>query len=177
VRPPRRISVKKFIATIGKVGINPYVDVPEAISAALGGPGYIPVAATIDGHPFPANLVPLGKGRYRLFLHGEMRRAAGKDVGDGVTIGLRLDTEPRVVPVRPELQAALDADPPAHAVFDALTPYRRSEILRYINNLKKPDSIARRIAILMARLRLAVGSDVSDLKPRRPRKSPSPRRT
>ena len=168
---------RAFTATIGKVGINPYVDVPEAISAALGGPGYIPVATTVDGHPFAANLVPLGKGRYRLFLHGQMRKAAGKDVGDTVAIGLRLDAVPRIVPVRPELQAALDADPPAHAVFAALTPSRRSEILRYINNLKKPESVAKRIAILMARLRLAVGSDLSDLKPRRPRKSPSPRRS
>jgi hypothetical protein len=174
---PSKLKPHTFTATIGKVGINPYVDVPEAISATLGGPGYIPVATTIDGHPFPANLVPLGKGRYRLFLHGQMRKAAGKDVGDTVAIRLRLDTEPRVVPVRPELQAALDTDPPAHAVFAALTPYRRSEILRYLNNLKTPESVARRIAILMARLRLAVGSDLGDLKPRRPRKSPSPRRT
>ncbi len=92
-----RPNAQTFTATIGKAGINPYVDVPVDITAALGGPGYIPVATTIDGHPFPANLVPLGKGRYRLFLHGQMRKAAGQDVGDDVTIGLRLDTEPRVI--------------------------------------------------------------------------------
>lgn len=89
-----------FTAVIGKVGINPFVDVPEAISTALGGRGYVPVATTIDGHPFPANLVPLGGGRFRLFLHGAMRKAAGKDVGDRVTIGLARDPAPRTVPMR-----------------------------------------------------------------------------
>ncbi len=172
--PPRE---RKFTAIIGKVGINPYVDVPSEISAALGGPGYIPVATTIDGHPFPANLVPLGKGRYRLFLHGQMRKAAGKDVGDTVAIGLRRDTAPRVVPVRPEFQAALDADPAAKAEFDALPPSRRSEILRYLNNLKQPHSVAKTIAKVMARLGGAAETDGLAFMTRRLRKPASPSRS
>lgn len=148
-----------FATTILKVGINPYVDVPEAISAALGGPGYIKVIATVDGHPFPANLVPLRGGRYRLFLHGEMRKAAGKDVGDSVTVGLAQDTEPRVTPMRSEFAAALDAEPEARAAFEALPPSRRSEIQRYINNLKRPDSVERTIATVLARLRGFTSTD------------------
>jgi hypothetical protein len=173
---PLRSKPHSFTATIGKIGINPFVDVPEAIGTALGGPGYIPVAMTIDGHPFPANLVPLGKGRYRLFLHGQMRKAAGKDVGDTVAIGLRLDAAPRVVPVRPEFQAALDGDAAAKAEFEALTPSRRSEILRYLNNLKQADSVERTIAKVMARLRGAAETDGLAFMTRRPRKRVSPSR-
>ncbi|MGV8839314.1 MAG: YdeI/OmpD-associated family protein [Bauldia sp.] len=149
----------RFTAVIAKVGINPYVDVPEAISAALGGPGYIPVATTVDGHAFPANLVPLGGGRFRLFLHGAMRKAAGKDVGDAVAIGLTRDTSPRVEPVRVEFAAALEASPEARAAFAALPPSRQKEILRYLNNLKRADSVARTVAKVVARLR---GSDHGD---------------
>lgn len=168
---PRKASPPHaFTAVIGKIGINPYVDVPETISAALGGPGYIPVAMTIDGHPFPANLVPLGGGRFRLFLHGAMRKAAGRDVGDTVAIGLALDTAVRIVPLRPEFQAALDADPVARAAFDALSPSRRSEIMRYLNQLKQPASVERTIAKVMARLRGGAETDGLAFMTRTPRR-------
>ncbi len=135
----------RFTATIAIVGVNPFVDVPESISRKLGGRRHIPVSMTINGHPFAANLVPLGGGRFRLYLNGPMRKAAGKDVGDRVTIGLTLDDTPRIEPVRPELAAALAADPSAKEVFEGLSQSRQKEILRYLNRLQKPESIARSV--------------------------------
>ncbi len=138
-------AAHRFAATIGITGVNPYVDVPEPISRNLGGRRHIPVAMTIDGHPFAANLVPLGGGRFRLYLNGVMRKAAGKDVGDRVTIGLSLDKAPRIEPIRPELAAALAENPAAAHAFEGLSPSRQKEILRYLNRLQKPESVARSV--------------------------------
>lgn len=139
----RLTAEHQFTARIGIAGINPFVDVPMRIASALGGPGFIPVSMTIDGHPFSANLVPLGKGRFRLYLNGPMRKAARKDVGDRVKIGLARDNAPRAEPVRAEFAMALAANPVAAAAFEALSPSGRKEILRYLNRLKRPESVAR----------------------------------
>jgi len=149
----RLVAEHQFTAKIGIVGINPFVDVPTRIAGALGGPGFIPVSMTIDGHRFPANLVPLGKGRFRLYLNGPMRKAAGKDVGDRVRIGLARDDAPRTERVHSEFAAALAADAAAAAAFDALTPSRRKEILRYLNSLKQPESVARTVDRVMRQLK------------------------
>lgn len=46
------------VATLYKLGINRYVDVPEEISRALGGKGYIPVIANAQGFVLRTTLVP-----------------------------------------------------------------------------------------------------------------------
>jgi hypothetical protein len=134
-----------FAATIYKLGINPCVDVPERVSEAYGRRGFVPVEATLHGHTFHVTLVPRGSGRHRLFINGEMRRTAGVDTGDTVHIGLRLDTEPRDIPVPEDLREALRAVNGASEAFDQLTPSHRKELLRWVLDAKRPETRARRI--------------------------------
>lgn len=143
---------QEFSAVILKAGIDPYVDVPPEVTAALGRTGYIPVRGVLDGRPFRSGLVSLGGGRHRLFVNGEMRRAAGVDVGDTVEVVLDHDLEPRVRPVPLLLRRALDADPVAKAAWDALTPSRRTEILSYLNSLKRPETVERIVARVVGML-------------------------
>jgi hypothetical protein len=144
---------QRFSATIFKVGINPCVDVPARVSAALGRTGYVPVRGTLNGHAFRAGLVSLGGGRHRLFVNGEMRTAAGVGVGDRVEVALDYDPAPRRLPVPKPLAAALDADPAAKRAWDNLTPSRRKEILSYLNSLKRPETLARNVAKTVGQLR------------------------
>src|ERR1700676_3534522 len=92
-----------FSATIRKEGINPYVDPPLGTAVALGRKkGVVPVKVWLDpdANPglrsFRAHLMPLGAKRtkakpgehHRLYLHGLMRKAAGKDTGHRIQITL-----------------------------------------------------------------------------------------
>jgi hypothetical protein len=137
---------QRFSAVIFKVGINPCVDVPSRVSAALGRKGYIPVAGTINGHPFMAGLVSLGNARHRLYINGPMRKGAGVDTGDRITVVLDYDPGPRRLPVPRPFAQALKANTAARKAWEGLTPSRRKEILSYLNHLKAPESLARNIA-------------------------------
>lgn len=142
----------KFSATIFKVGINPCVDVPASVSAALGKKGYVPVRVLLNGRLFRAGLVSLGRGRHRLYINGIMRKEAGVDLGDRIEVALDLDEAPRREPIPKDLADALHASTKAQQAWKELTPSRRKEILRYLNNLKSPDSLARNVRRVIAQL-------------------------
>lgn len=67
----------RFVATLYKLGINRCVDVPEEISRALGGKGYIPAIANAQGLVVRTTLVPAGNSRHRLFLDEKIRKKLG----------------------------------------------------------------------------------------------------
>ena len=148
---------RTFEAIIRKVDINPYVRVPVAIVVALrtespmvSGP--IPVKGTLQGRLITANVVRF-RGMWRLYLNGAMRAAAKADVGDSVTVVLRADASPRRTPVPPDFAAALAGDAKARKAFEALAPYRRKEILRYLGNVKRAETLERNVAKAIAYLR------------------------
>jgi hypothetical protein len=146
-----------FSARIYKEGINPCVDVPPEIITALRDPqrgerGPIPVQGSLNGHPSRATLMPTKGGMYRLYINGEMRRAAGVDEGDEIDLALEFDPLPRDLPVPEALGRALDENPAARAAFEALTPSRRKEILAYLGSLKQPESIQRNVDRLVSKL-------------------------
>jgi hypothetical protein len=135
----------EFSATIYKVGVNPYVEVPENVSKCLKKTGYIPVTGTLNGFPIRATLVPVGNGRHRLYINTEMRKKANVTVGDLIHVALVLDTEPREVPMPTAFAAALESNEKAKAAFEKLPPSHQKEILAYLNYLKKPETLKRNI--------------------------------
>lgn len=139
----------RFSAKIGKLDINPYVQVPDDVlqklqHAAGKAKGPIPVKGTLQGKPFLANVVRYS-GMWRLYLNTPMRQAANVDVGDQVTVGLEFDPAPRAEPVPPEFKRALSQNKPAREAFEKLAPSRQKEILRYLNGLKQPHTIEKNI--------------------------------
>lgn len=147
----------RFSAKVYKLGINPCVDVPKRISQAFGVRGYVPVAGTLNGQPIRATLVPKGSGRHRLYLNNEMRQRAEVAVGDRVTLVLRLDREPRTIPMPEAFAAALKKDKSAQAAFERLPPSRQKEVLAYLNWVKRPETLQRNIEKVMARLHEQAG--------------------
>jgi hypothetical protein len=51
--------------------------------------GIVKIKGEIDGHPFGATFVAMGKGVHMLPINAETRKLIGKDVGDTVTIHLQ----------------------------------------------------------------------------------------
>jgi len=135
----------EFSAKIFKVGVNPYVEVPENVSRCLKKTGYIPVTGTINDFPIQATLVPVRNGRHRLYINGEMRKKANVAVGDLIRLVLALGTKPREVPMPAAFAAALESNEKAKAAFEKLPPSHQKEIISYLNFLKKPETLERNI--------------------------------
>lgn len=73
--------------------------------------------------------------------------------GEEVEISLELDTEPRVVEVLADLAAALDADPPARAAFDALSYSLQRRHVLAVEGARTAPTRERRIANALQLLR------------------------
>jgi hypothetical protein len=141
-------SSRRFRATVRRQGVNPYVDVPPAVSRAFADfarGGRIVVTGTLNGADVRASLVPVGRGRHRLFVNGGMRASSGVSVGDVATFDLRA-THPSVVRPPSDVAKALRSRPDARRAFEALSPSHRRELLRYIDEAKTTSTRERRIA-------------------------------
>ena len=139
-----------FSAKILKIGINPYVLVPAPVLKKLfeqagRDKGPIPIKGTLNGNSFIQHLVK-DSGKWRLYLNTPMRKAAGIDVGDMATVLINFDPAPRTIDMHPRLKQALAKNKTANANFIKLTPSYQKEIIRYINNLKTEQSVARNVA-------------------------------
>lgn len=138
-----------FSAKIFKIGINPYVLLPAAVlkeifKQASKNKGPIPVRGELNGHAFIQTLVKYS-GKWRLYLNGPMRKAAGIDVGDMAEVKIEFDPGPREISMHPKLKAALEKNKKAKTAFSKLPPSRQKEILRYIGFLKTEETVDKNI--------------------------------
>lgn len=124
--------------------MNVALDVPAAVSDAFGVRGHVPVVGTADGVELTATLVPVGRGRHRLFLNAAVRGAIGKGAGDPVEIRIRLDRRDRTPETPSDLREAL-AEDDASAAWEALAPSRRKECLVWLADAKQDQTRAARI--------------------------------
>ena len=141
--------MKSFSPKIRIIGVNPYVLLPSTLLKYLfrktgKEKGAIPVQLKIGGKDFIQNLVKYS-GKWRLYLNGPMRKAAGKDVGDTIQIQIDFDARPRTIPKHPKLKKAFKENPVAKKAFEKLSPSRQKEILRYINFLKSEESVDKNV--------------------------------
>jgi hypothetical protein len=132
-----------FKAKIYKAGINPCVDVPLHITAAMtAAKGYIRVSGKINKHSFDQTLVPVKNNAYRLYVNGPMLKGTGLKVGDEATFMIEQNLTPTVFPMPAALKKQLAANSLLPA-FKKLTAYRQKEILRYLAFLKTEEALIR----------------------------------
>ena len=151
----------RFLATIYKIWMLRYVDVPEDVGLALAKeysaatkrakrdskkalPKHIPVVATSNNRSTRTTLVPAGAGRYRLQVNATLRKAARADIGDLIGVSLKIDLAPRDLPVPPELEAALKSRSRLKKEFDRLTIAGRMQFLRWFS-AKSPEVRKKRL--------------------------------
>jgi len=79
-------------------------------------------------------------------LSAENRERSGVAAGDEVDVELELDTEPRVLEVPADFDAALHADADARRTFDALSYSNRQWYVLSVEGAKTPETRQRRIA-------------------------------
>lgn len=147
----------RFSATIYKIGINPVVDPPERVAVALceqagRTKGPIPVRGKLNGAEFRQTLVKYA-GAWRLYVNGPMLKASGTNVGDEVRVDVEFDPSPPEVGMPEALSTALLKNESARKVFDALSPYRQKEIMRYVGSLKSNEAIERNVEKVIRQLK------------------------
>ena len=141
--------MKSFSAKIQIIGVNPYVLLPAAVlkdifKQAGKEKGAIPICGKLNGHNYIQTLLKYA-GKWRLYLNGPMRKAAGIDVGDIAKVTIAFDPRERTISIHPKLKAAFAKNKKAKTAFDKLSPSRQKEIVRYIGFLKTEESIDKNI--------------------------------
>jgi Bacteriocin-protection, YdeI or OmpD-Associated/Domain of unknown function (DUF1905) len=111
-----------------------------------------PVKVTIRGYTWRTTPGVYG-GVGHIVVNRTVKAATGVDAGDRVRVTMELDTEPRRVAVPADLRAALAPDPVAKAAFAKLSFTHRREYVDWIEEAKRPETRARRIASTVEQVR------------------------
>jgi bifunctional DNA-binding transcriptional regulator/antitoxin component of YhaV-PrlF toxin-antitoxin module len=120
------------------------ITVPAEVVEALNAGKRVPVVVTIKKHSYRTTIAPYN-GRYLIPVSAENREAAGIKAGDRITIGLAVDTAPRVVEVPDDLANALKKSKAAGAFFASLSFSHQREYVRWVEDAKKDETRAARI--------------------------------
>jgi hypothetical protein len=147
------LTTLRFRSRIEINNINPYVlvDADRAARLKKDWRRPMPVRIQVNGKPdtpWRINLMPVGNGTFYLYLHGLVRKAAGADVGDVVSLAIQFDDEYRGGPTHPMpswFGDELDRNPAAKQGWDDLTPSRQKEILRYFAGLRSRQAQQRNV--------------------------------
>lgn len=148
--------MKTFSAKIFKIGVNPCVVVPDEVleilfSDAGRNKGPLSVKGKLNGAAYIQTVVKF-KNAWRLYINGKMLKDAGLKNGDMAHVEIAFDKIPREISMHPKLSIALGYNAGIRMAFDKLPPFRRKEIIRYINHLKSEEAIDRNIEKVIAHL-------------------------
>ncbi len=140
-----RFKTKLLRSAVASRGVSAFLTLPGAASARLPTRGMTTIEGTLNGSPFRATLEPDGQKSHWLKVNEKLRKSAGANVGDTVT----LEIEPAVrqlqtrMPV--DLRRALAAAPKAQALWADLTAVARRDWILWIVSAKLPETRVRRI--------------------------------
>ena len=134
----------RFTATVdlhGKTATG--IEVPDDVITALNGGHRPAVVVTIKRHSYRTTAARMA-GRFLIPLSAENREAAGVAAGDTVTVSIVLDDAPREVSLPEDLAGAMSASARKH--YEALSFTHRKEWVRWVEEAKKPETRAARVA-------------------------------
>jgi hypothetical protein len=136
----------KFTTTLRRFGPNNTgVEVPEEVLAGLGRGRRVKVIATVNGYTYRSSVAP-AMGLILMPFSSEHRKATGLSGGETIEVELVPDDGPREVEVPADLTAALEAAPAAAAFFAGLSYTNRKSFVTAVEEAKKPETRAARIA-------------------------------
>lgn len=121
------------------------VEVPAAVIQELGGSGRIAVRATFNGVPYRGSIMRMG-GVTMLGVTKGIMAEAGVDTGAVLDITVENDVAPREVAVPAELAAAFRRSTAIQTAWESLSFTARKEQALAIEEAKRPETRARRVA-------------------------------
>lgn len=133
-----------WTAAIVRAGSRAVLPLPAPPADIWGARGRFNLNGTVGGAEWRGTPVAVGDG-WGLPLGPTWLRDAGRGVGDEVSAEVGLEG-PQIENLPEDFRAALEADPAAYAAFDASTSFCRNNYLRWIEDAKRADTRAARIA-------------------------------
>ncbi len=127
------------------------IEVPADILERLGGGARPAVAVRVNDYAYRTTAGVMG-GKTLLPFSAEHRAASALKGGDAIEVELVLDTAPRTVDIPADLDRALEAEPALRAAFLKQAPSRQKADVQNILGAKAPETRARRIEAIVARL-------------------------
>ena len=127
-----------------------FIELDYSQTEPLGGPRRIPVILAVDGHSFRTSLAPMG-GKHMLVFNRDMREKTGYKAGDRVHVRIIRDDAPRKVEIPADALAALQSAACLNQFLSHSYSHQKEQVA-WINDAKKPETRARRIAKLIATL-------------------------
>jgi len=104
-----------------------------------------PVSVTLNGFTYRSTIAPMG-GSYLIPLRLSNREAAGLEGHETLDVTIASDDQPRTVTAPPDLRRALEQLPNGWERWKALSYTHQREHVEAIEEAKKPDTRARRVA-------------------------------
>ena len=142
-----------FVAAPLKIGDWTILRLPKRASAKLPSRGMALVEGTINGFRSKIVLEPDGMGSHWFRVDSSLRKAAGIDSGDAVTLAVEPTKEWPEPDVPADLKKALASDPQANALWVKITPMAHWDWLRWIRSTNNKDTRSRRIEVAVSKLR------------------------
>ncbi len=128
------------------IGTWTFAPIPLNLAKETGIKSRMRVKGSIDGVTFSGTLLPGGSTKHFIVVKKELRGKIGKEVGDRVRVKINVDSSPVRVDVPDDFSQALAANPPAKAHFREIAPSHKKAYLSWIDEAKRPETRARRIA-------------------------------
>jgi Bacteriocin-protection, YdeI or OmpD-Associated/Domain of unknown function (DUF1905) len=126
-----------------------YVLVPASVMKTFGGRVRVPVRMTINGVEHRTTICSMGMGPM-LGVPAAVRDAAGVERGRRIAVELDVDADERTVEVPRDLARALKAA--ERRTFDGMAYSHRKEYVLWVEDAKRPETRARRIEQVRAKL-------------------------
>jgi hypothetical protein len=140
---PRKHIFKAVIQNAG--GGGAFVEVPFDVEKAFGSKKPR-VKALIEGVLYRGTLVRMGTECHLLLILKSIREQVGRTFGDEVKVSVELDVEERVAVVPLELKRAFRSDKEVKAAFEKLSYTHKKEYVTWIEEAKREETRARRVA-------------------------------
>lgn len=147
---PNKISLDVPLLRSDEYPTSAYMIFDFDVPAIFGTKGRVPIVITIDGKKFRRSLARYA-GAYMMVFNAELRDATGYKAGDTVHMTLERDSEPRVASVPDDVLKAISSAG-LTAVWEKYSYSHQKEDVAWIEDAKKPETRANRIAKLIAKL-------------------------
>jgi hypothetical protein len=146
------MAAKRFTVKLERVGKTATMfRVPFDLEEAFGR-RRPPVLVTIRDHTWRTT-PGVYDGVGHVVVNRSVKSATGVDAPEQVRVTMELDMKPRTVEVPRDLATAFEEDATARTAFDALSFTHRREYVEWIEEAKRPETRARRIAGTVERVK------------------------
>jgi uncharacterized protein YdeI (YjbR/CyaY-like superfamily) len=122
-----------------------FVLTDEQVAVIGGGRKTFPVRVSINGRTLSLRLARMG-GENMIGLSKAARAEADVEIGSSYDVEIALDEGERAVEGPRDLSAALATDPDAQTAFGRLSYTHRKEYVRWVEEAKKEETRAQRVA-------------------------------